>query len=458
VRELERHRRAQHYPLLLGIFLAPWCQWFQGTFDVWTHWMAPNVTLWMNVGLALAFCNLPPDRDVLDTSDRCARERVDVFVKPSLWVKLLALLMVGLVYFCLVMVHRFWRADHLLRENMAFTEANIGTLPAALEQAEEAERIAHHDVSIKYKLAYTYLVAGRMHDAMRTYRALQALAPNYAQIHINLAFLNDQLGDSGASAWERDRAAAIEHNTRNHRDAAQHWQQLGYPLRALAHLRSCFTIERDRTLDCQWIHRYQYDEIHAELAGIYKQLGDTDAAYREARAAVTINPANLEAVAKYLEILHAMGKNLAADSVAVQLAKLQADAPRYLLLAVARAISAGRYEEGLQELDKVVFMLSPAPMNQQVSSAASALPGATLPYIQKIYEAGVDQGHCLDLAGWLFAYQGDFSKASELLGAAYAQNKSPATAERLARVKARLGRAGFLQSATPSKTSIDFTD
>ncbi|MBL4889476.1 MAG: hypothetical protein JKX97_05595 [Candidatus Lindowbacteria bacterium] len=82
---------------------------------------------------------------------------------------------------------------------------------------------------------------------MAAYRTLQAFAPNYAQIHINLAAINDQMGKRTASAWERDRAAVIENNTRSHRDAAQYWIQLGYPKRAIPHLRKCLVIERDRT-------------------------------------------------------------------------------------------------------------------------------------------------------------------------------------------------------------------
>lgn len=447
-REVWRHRKGYHFPLVLACAVGPWGLWIQGLFDVETRWTGNAITLWFGVGLALAFVNIPVMLKREETSPAAAaaavkpargkamtlKEARENAIQPSPHLPYVAVALLLAFLFLAVKSYDYWNADYYLRMNMAFTEANQGTLPQALEDAERARVLNPQDVSIYYKLAYTYLVAGQLDRAMATYRTLQSLAPNYAQIHINLAFLNDQMGFRTASAWERDRAAAIEHNTRNHRDAAMYWTQLGQIGRALPHLRMCFTIERDRT-DYGYPYWYQHDEIHAELAQLYLNMGQRQQALKELRRAVEINPGNTQASIVYMQLLRESGQYEEAERIASRLAP---NSPQLVLYKASKAILAGDYKTGLAELDAVIFALTPPGPNQQPMPEAAALAGACLQLIQKSYEAGFEQAHCLDLAGWLFACQGDFGKANELLSISYQQQKNPATAERLGKVQARL--------------------
>jgi hypothetical protein len=292
-RSLRRLSRSPHYWFALGAFIGPWSALVFSLFSVEALWAGTGVTAALVVGLVLACGNLAPSENFGPspiTGPEPDRPRRLYGFRAGGAVLVSAVLVPAYIVFA----HHIWNADRHLRNTMAYTGGGAGSKARAVKEAEAARRLNYTESSNYYALAYTYLAAGKLHDAMNVYRDLQSFAPNYAQIHINLAFLNDSAGYRTASAWERDRAATIEHNTQNHRDAANYWLQLGDTSRAIAHLRLCFTIERDRT-DDGYHYWLNFDKIAADLARAYVSSGHRDLARLELERALRFNPRNFAA-------------------------------------------------------------------------------------------------------------------------------------------------------------------
>ena len=245
-------------PLRFYLLLSPLLFLLAETFGTDYRDSSQSTIHWTMFGLALAVGRIGGRSDVPAETYRwrsMLAPRAPAFLA-------LGTLFTVLAGMYLAFAQNIWLADHHLRNNMAFTDANQGSIQSALREADAARELNPSNTSNYYKLAYTYLVAGQREDAMNSYRDLQSFAPNYAQIHINLAFLNDQMGFRTASAWERDRAAALENNIKNHRDAAQYWLGLGKMSRALGHMRYGLTFEHER-LENGYYFWYDEDNIRA---------------------------------------------------------------------------------------------------------------------------------------------------------------------------------------------------
>lgn len=454
LRQIWRHRKSYYYPLLLAAFFGPWNQWIQATFDVETRWTGNNVTLWFTLGFVLAFVNLPVvlKREELEEKEVVLAEAPPVKGKkqarvearrasgplyhphPNLpWIAgIMAVVILGYV----VKARHFWLADYHLGRNMAFTDGQHGpTIAEAISDAERARELNYTNMSLYYKLAYTYLVAGKLEQALDAYRDLQAFAPNYAQIHINLAFLNDQLRFKTASAWERDRAAAIEHNTRNHRDAASYWLQLGYPVRALAHLRLCLTIEMDR-LENGYHFWYDRDNLHTDLARIYAQLGELENAEKELKEALRFNPANVQSAVLLSEILIRSGRSEEGNALIANLTQRAPNNPALLVMNLQKAMSEKNYPAALDFARRVADLFTLPPVGGQASQEANELGNSVLSHLAVIAQAH-NSAEAYATAGWIMAAQGRYAEAEHFLALSYDATKNPKTAERLGMVRAR---------------------
>lgn len=452
IKALHVHRKSYLYPLILGVSAAPWGVLIQSLFDPETRWTGNGVTLWLGLGLGLVFSFIPPMREpepeavtamvkVSEEQSKKRRRPAPVKTKrgplfapspilPS--VAIVSSILIGIVsYQC----YFIWMADNHLRDNMAYQNDNA----RSLEEAEKAREMNYANVSNYYKLAYAYLSAGQLDRAMVSYRILQAFAPNYAQIHINLSFLDDQMGYRSASAWERSRAAAIEDNTRNHRDAAIYWLNLGYPARALGHLRHCFTIERDRD-NGNYQFWMQHDDVNLELAQIYMNNTELkDRAIMELRRALQFNPGNTRAGFALIQLLTEKGDMEEVARLRHKMISADHSASQFKVLAAEEAVAARDYGTALNLLSEVAFAME-VPLSGQTPSQTASLAGNQALNVLKImYEAGYNHTACLEMVGWIYACQGRYHDGLGLLQQVYNQTKDPRVAERIAIVKASLG-------------------
>ena len=436
LRGIRRHRGGIFYAFLISAFMGPWNEWWQSTFDVESRWTGPALTQWFSVGIVLAVARLPLIRTREELEHACAERRPAPPVPiGSEFLPLVIIACALPLYFLCYVCYDFWMADHHLRNNMAYTDANQGSVNSALHEAETARSLCYMNPSNYYKLAYTYLVAGQLEHAMNSYRDLQSFAPNYAQIHINLAFLNDQMGLRTASAWERDRAATIEHNTKNHRDAAQYWLQLGDSNRALAHLRHCFRIELDR-LEDGYHFWYDHDNLRSEAARIYMQRGERTIAEMELALALQSNPNNVLAAVLLTQLRTEEQDHERTTELEEMLQKYAPANPALLLLKMSRAVASRDYATALLIADEASSGLPLPPQGGQPSQETAHLGNSLLSMTQVIFGAHHDQAKCFDIAGWVYATQGRYEESDQFLARAFMMTQDARTGERLGRVRA----------------------
>lgn len=350
----------------------------------------------------------------------------------------------GAMMFCVVVFiswqfRNFWHADYWLRMNMGYTDANQGTPEQALDAARKAEWYNPWEISVYYKLAYTHLVSDQPGDALAAYRTLQDYAPNYAQIHINLAYLKAQMGYRAASAFERERAAMIEHNARNHRDAAMYWMQLGYPMRALPHLRQCFTVERDR-VDNAYYWWYDHDNIHLDLAQIFQNQGRHDDAILEVRRALELNPDNVKAAVDLVMLLKKMGRGADLKKVAERIRAHDTTSAQALFVTAFEYVEKKEYGKALTLLEEMSLKMSlPPPGQTQPSQEVQTIGNASLQILQIIFEVTYDRSRCYELAGWIYACQARYAEAEDFLRQALTAAPNDRLINLLGIVRARRG-------------------
>jgi O-antigen ligase len=439
------------YPVALGALLGPIALWIQSTFDVETRWTGTAVTLWWTAGLAFAVGRIATRRETSaaaeshansaasEISGRHRHQRAACAVQPTaspyLPYAAICLLLVTVFY-----AHRAVRAlqaDHEMRTVAAFTDGAVKELfPQARNSALKIASLTPEQYPIYYKLAFVQLYAGRTKDALESYRTLQAYAAHYAELHMNIAFINQQLGFSPAAAWEYDRAAALARNTRNHRQAARAWLALDEPVRARAHLRAALTIDRDRTPEGYhfWLER---DAIHTDFARIALSEGDpasAAAALAEAVRAIAGHPggvvrivsATLEASdSRILPALqNALERELpgspAASLLALAVARRDRDDARILAAAERVSATLALPERG-------------APPHPDASSVGNEVITA----MQELLDRRVNPALCLELAGWTYGCQGRLDDAERTLARAFALGRSPRCASRLEAVRER---------------------
>lgn len=92
-----------------------------------------------------------------------------------------------------------------------------------------------YSLSTRYKLGYVYLNQRRYRAANRVYGNLTSLAPNYAQIHNNIAIIHRQMDRPYRSLLHFEWATLLEDNVRNHFNLMERYTRSGRPDRAHYH-------------------------------------------------------------------------------------------------------------------------------------------------------------------------------------------------------------------------------
>lgn len=450
LKALYNRRKGFYYPLLAGVILGSWAVWIQSLFDVETRWTGNAVTLWFTVGLAIAFVNLRvyvntvPDTGALAIPVEAPKpKKGKVRAKPeqayttSPYLPTIAVIMGCLVAFYTLQAWRHWKADYHLARNMRFTDYGQGTPADGLAEAKKAISYHPSNVSSYYKLAYSYLVSGQPHQALAAYRALQALAPNYAQIHVNLAYLTDQMGYKYSSAWERERAAEIEYNARNLRDAGLYWMNLQRQDRAIPYFRHALSLTRDRIDAIGAVYWIEHDAIYLDLARIYLAQNRIEQALAELKNALLINPSNINAASLLIEVLRSQGNAEEANRIITELIQSGASSPYLSLITAQQAVANENYNEALQIIRTVVLGFPlPAP-GAQPSNEVVQLGNTSLNLLQTILNNGVNPAECFFLAGYVYATQNNMQQAERFLSQAYQLNPSDEIAQALGMIKAR---------------------
>lgn len=157
-------------------------------------------------------------------------------------------------------------ADHYAMElSRHVDQPSMDSIRIALRAGEKAIRLNPYDKSTYYQMAYLHLKQSDFADALAYYRRIQRLAPNYAQIHTNLAYVLAAMGDTKASLAETILAAQMEDNVINHRAAAYALIKAGQFAEARKHWEAILRIPADDTEGLGTIPGYGHAEAREWL-------------------------------------------------------------------------------------------------------------------------------------------------------------------------------------------------
>lgn len=204
------------------------------------RWMSTTLTFWFILGLLFTVIRL----GCKDTDGRAD----DSGVGGSAPVRKIPLtvgrgLIHGLIVLCLVAsgygFFRLYRADrwlNTLNGYLGIASRQRGYWRLAAQAGNTSLSYNAYSLSTRYKLGYVYLNQGRYRKAREVYDSLTDLAPNYAQIHNNIAIIHGQANRPYHSVLHFEWATLLEDNVRNHFNLAGRYQKLGRRDRAFYHV------------------------------------------------------------------------------------------------------------------------------------------------------------------------------------------------------------------------------
>lgn len=235
------------------------------------RWMSSATVFWFLLGLGTRYLiGFDPEPDKKAVRARPAAAQV------WRWQVETPLLAVLTAAFALM----FWmqyivlRTDYLLRI-VEGTVENPATQKLGIDTGKEVLRLSPYDHSAYYKTAYAYLQLNDIPSAKKMYDALIQLAPNYTQVHQNMALiayrdytLKREKKFLYQTLVEFEWAADLENNFENHTKLMQLYSQLANDIpRARYHNRYIFweVLEDSFFLNYRlWSVFYQYTSRSAK--------------------------------------------------------------------------------------------------------------------------------------------------------------------------------------------------
>lgn len=233
-RFLKRHR-GRFYPyLVIGAAGGITGALGQNMASVNLRWMSSTLTFWLLVGLLFAAIRLGCGMgDRTDRTDAAGRGGVGTGAR-ALAHGAIALVVLGAGYG----LYRTVQGDlwlNRLNGYISLASRRGGYWRGAARAGETSLDYNPYSLSTRYKLGYVYLNQRRYREAARVYGNLTSLAPNYAQIHNNIAIIHRQMDRSYRSLLHFEWATLLEDNFRNHFNLVDRYTRAGRPDRAHYH-------------------------------------------------------------------------------------------------------------------------------------------------------------------------------------------------------------------------------
>ena len=167
----------------------------------------------------------------------------------------------------------------LAHNNLGTLLLREGQVDAAIEQFEEALKIAPHYAEAHYDLGNALKKSGRMSEAIEQYQRALAIDSAYAEAHNNLADTFLQTGDS-SRAFDQFQQA-IQSNP-DYAEAHYNWGvaliQAGHLPEAIVHFRQAIQIDPD------------YIEAHFNLGAALYQTGHTPESIQQFQEVLRLKP------------------------------------------------------------------------------------------------------------------------------------------------------------------------
>ncbi len=238
-RFLHRNRSSFYRWLLIGMASSVVGVLAQNMASVNLRWMSSTFSFWLVIALACASIRIAA-RDDGKPKKRGKTALVGKYSfmprfswkTPVYLLLILILCSIGYGFFRIVL------ADFKLkRMNSMIRMAEAGDLSwdKAARVGEDALRYNPYSLSTRYKLGYVYLGQKKYKKAQEMYDYLTDLAPNYAQIHNNIALIHRNLKNPHKSSLHFEWATRLEDNLRNHLNLIRNYNGKNMPARKLYH-------------------------------------------------------------------------------------------------------------------------------------------------------------------------------------------------------------------------------
>jgi len=240
-RFLYRSRSTFYSWLIIGLTSSIYGSLAQNFASVNLRWMSSTFTFWLIFSLTIAAiriaCDHAENRIQLKKKQTSKRQKL---LPPLSW-RTGFHVVIGLIF--LITVHQFYEVFmgdlYLKQMNTRIHAVEAGqpgvdwTFP--LESGERSIEYNPYHLSALYKLAYVNLQLGNYQEAGEAYDRLTDLAPNYAQVHNNVALVHDYEGNPYRKLLHFEWATRLEDNRHNRFNMMEQHRREGLPERLSHH-------------------------------------------------------------------------------------------------------------------------------------------------------------------------------------------------------------------------------
>lgn len=223
-----KRSRSQYYNyIIIGLLSGIVAGMVQNFASVNLRWMSSTYIFWLLVALLFAVirvaCGMGEER-----KQNRSINRTYGLLPPLSWKTPIYGLMVGFVALIGFGFYQLVQADFSLKKlnrYIQLAEVDRVSWDRAIKAGHESLEYSPFSLSTRYKLGYAYLQKQNFERARYQYDVLTDMAPNYAQIHNNIALIHSRFGNTYRSLLHFEWATALEDNLRNHLNLVQRYSQ-----------------------------------------------------------------------------------------------------------------------------------------------------------------------------------------------------------------------------------------
>jgi O-antigen ligase/tetratricopeptide (TPR) repeat protein len=241
-RFLKRSRSRFYNFLVIGLISGVAASLTQNFASVNFRWMSSTYTMWFLISLNFAVIRVASGMgESEDSGNNRGRIQGNYRWLPKVsWrtpIHFIIILGIGGIGYSF---YRLVQADFHLKElngliNLAESQRRNVSWDQAIQAGHESIRYSPFSLSTRYKLGFAYLQKGDYRRAFEQYDILTDMAPNYAQIHNNIALIHRRFEHPYRSLLHFEWATGLEDNHRNHLNLTRRYSQQGLSHRAAHH-------------------------------------------------------------------------------------------------------------------------------------------------------------------------------------------------------------------------------
>lgn len=219
-RFLARSRTWFYQCLVIGLVSGVAGSLAQNFASVNLRWMSSTFTFWIVFALVPAVVRIASGKEYHIAKHFRKKVGGSYRLLPPLSRKTGLHLLIGLVILGAGYgFYRMLQSDYKLKSMNAlirYAEARRVSWNRTIREGETSLEYNPYNLSARYKLGYVFLKTGDYPRAYETYDSLTDIAPNYAQIHNNIALIHRRFDQEFRSLLHFEWATILEDNTRNH--------------------------------------------------------------------------------------------------------------------------------------------------------------------------------------------------------------------------------------------------